>query len=359
MTMGMKILDRHIAQTVTQSCLLVMSVLLSAFTLLVFVEDLGDVGRGQYRLLDSCVYMALTLPRRVVDLAPTTALLGSLIGLGRLASGNELLTMQAGGVSPFRIAGAVLKTGALLMLAVLMLEEFVAPPADQLGLIQRNQAISDTGALQTERGFWSRDQRHVVNVRRVLHGKIPADIDIYEFDERGVLRTFTQAANANTEDPRGWLLSGVQQKVIGQGDVTARQLPSLLWESFLTLEQIGLLVFPAETLSISDLYHYIAYLRGTGHSVEIYELSFWQKISMPFSTGAMVLVAISFVFGPLRVATTGKRILAGAMTAMAFYLISKMIGHLAIVYDLNPVLTTMGPVAIFLALALWLFWRIR
>lgn len=355
----MKILDRYIGKAVSQSCVLVMSILLSAFTLLAFVEDLGDVGRGRYHLVDACVYMVLTLPRRMVELAPTAALLGSLIGLGRLASGNEILTMQAGGVSPFRIAGSVLKTGVLLILTVLMVEEFIAPPAEQSGLIQRNQAIANTGALQSERGFWSRDQLHVVNVRRVLHGKIPADIDIYELDEHGLLRTFTQAARANTEDPRGWLLDGVQQKIIGPADVEERELPALVWKSFLTLDQVGLLVFPAETLSISDLYHYVDYLQSTGHHAALYELSLWQKISMPFSTGAMILVAISFVFGPLRAATTGKRILAGAMTAMAFYIVTKMIGHLAIVYDLSPVLTTMGPVAVFLALAAWLLRRIR
>lgn len=336
-----------------------MSVLLSAFTLLAFVEDLGDVGRGEYRLVDSCIYMVLTLPRRLVELAPTAALLGSLIGLGRLASGNEILTMQAGGVSPFRIAGSVLKTGALLIVAVLMVEEFIAPPAEQAGLVARNQAIASTGALQSERGFWSRDQLHVVNIRRVLHGKIPADIDIYEFDEDGLLRSFTQATKANTENPRGWLLTGVQQKFVEGRVVEAQQLPSLVWASFLTLDQVGLLVFPAETLSITDLYHYVGYLRSTGHNSELYELSLWQKISMPFSTGAMILVAISFVFGPLRVATTGKRILTGAMVAVAFYIATKLIGHLAIVYDVSPILTTMGPVAVFLGLAAWLLQRIR
>lgn len=355
----MNTLDRYIGQAVSQSCMMVMSVLLSAFTLLAFVEDLGDVGRGQYRLIDSCIYMMLKLPRRMVELAPTAALLGSLIGLGRLASSNEILTMQAGGVSPFRIAGAVLKTGVLLILAVLLVEEFIAPPADQTGLIQRNQAIAETGALKSERGFWSRDHLHVVNVRRVLHGKIPADIDIYEFDETGLLRSFTQATTADTETPGGWLLTGVQQKSIGAEAVDERKLPALLWESFLTLDQIGLLVFPAETLSITDLYHYVDYLRSAGHNSELYELALWQKISMPFSTGAMILVAISFVFGPLRVATTGQRILAGAMIAVAFYIITKMIGHLAIVYDVSPVLTTMGPVAVFLVLGAWLLGRIR
>lgn len=355
----MNLFDRYIGKTVTQSCLLIMAVLLSAFTLVAFVEDLGDVGRGRYQLLDSGLYIGLTLPRRLVELAPAAALLGSLIGLGRLASGNELLTMQAGGVSPLRIAGSVLKTGALLIAAVLLIEEFIAPPAEQLGLVQRNQAISNSGGLQTERGFWSRDPRHVVNVRRVLHGKIPADIDIYEFDDGGALRTFTQAAKANAEDPQRWILTEVRQKRIRHGTVTERLLPSLSWESFLSLEQVAFLGFPPESLSISDLYHYITYLRGTGHNAEIYELSFWQKISMPFSTGAMILVAISFVFGPLRVSTAGQRILAGAMIAVAFYILTKMTGHLAIVYDVNPILTTMGPVALVLALALWLFQRIR
>ncbi len=354
----MRILDHYIRTKLGQGYLVVMCALVSAFTLLAFAEDLDDVGKGQYQLVDACAYMVLTLPRRMVDLAPIVGLLGSLMALGRLATGNELVAMRAVGVSAHRIAWSVIKTGALLMLAVVVLEEFVAPPLDQLALTQRSLAISQTGNLRTEHGFWSRDGFQFINVHRVLHGRIPADIDIYQFDEQGHLRVFTHASQANTEDPTQWLLTDVEQKVIDGQDVTAQSLSSLPWKSFLSPDQIGILVLPSETLSLSDLYEFARYLRERGQSTDQYELALWQMISMPVATGAMVLMSISFVFGPLRSATAGKRIMVGSIVGVAFHLASQIFGHFGVLYALNPALTTLAPPAAILGIALWLFRRV-
>ncbi len=94
----MRILDHYIRTKLGQGYLVVMCALVSAFTLLAFAEDLDDVGKGQYQLVDACVYMVLTLPRRMVDLAPIVGLLGSLRALGSLATWTELVAMRAVGV---------------------------------------------------------------------------------------------------------------------------------------------------------------------------------------------------------------------------------------------------------------------
>ena len=258
----MRILDRHIGARVVGGYLLVLVILLSVFSLLVFVDQLDDVGKGRYQIVDAVVFVLLTVPTRIIEVAPVTALLGSIIGLGKLASGSELIAMQAVGVSPVRIGWSVIRIGVLCMLIVVGSQEFVAPPADQLALSRRSQALSETGALRTGQGFWSRDGRHVINVRRVVHGQILSDIDIYQFDEQGQLRLFTQAKQADTKDSEQWVLMDVEQRVIGEQDVRTRHLPSLSWKSFLTPEQIGILVLPAETLSLSDLYQYIRLLTG-------------------------------------------------------------------------------------------------
>ncbi|MFB3061436.1 MAG: LptF/LptG family permease, partial [Candidatus Binatia bacterium] len=252
----------------------------------------------------------------------------------------------------------VIKTGALLMLAVIVLEEFVAPPLDQLALTQRSLAISQKGNLRTEHGFWSRDGLRFINVHQVLHGRIPADIDIYQFDEQGHLRVFTHARQANTEDPTQWLLTDVEQKVIDGQDVTAQSLSSLPWKSFLGPDQIGILVLPSETLSLSDLYQFVRYLREREQSTNQYELALWQMVSMPVATGAMVMMSISFVFGPLRSATAGKRIMVGSIVGVAFHLASQIFGHFGVLYALNPALTTLAPPAAILGIALWLFRRV-
>ena len=71
--------------------------LVAVFTIFAFVEELEDLGKGRYRLKDAALFILLTTPRRVIDLAPVTALLASLTALGALASGRELVAMQAAG----------------------------------------------------------------------------------------------------------------------------------------------------------------------------------------------------------------------------------------------------------------------
>ena len=150
----------------------------------------------------------------MVELSPAMALLGAVVGLGELAAGQELIAMQALGVSRARIAWSVLKTGLLLMLAGLGLQEFVAPKLDQLAFERRTQAISGMASTSTRQGVWSRNGQTVVHVRRVLSGRIPSEIEIYQFDDNGWLRFVAWAKQAVIEDSKRWVLHDVRQQII-------------------------------------------------------------------------------------------------------------------------------------------------
>ena len=119
-----------------------MLILVSAFSLIALVRELDSVGKGTYSASDAALYVLLTLPGWMVELAPAMALLGAIVGLGELAAGEELIVMQALSVSRARIAWSVLKTGLLVMLAVIGVQEFVAPKLNQLAFERRTQAIS-------------------------------------------------------------------------------------------------------------------------------------------------------------------------------------------------------------------------
>ena len=116
--------------------------------------------------------------------------------------------------------------------------------------------------------------------------------------------------------------------------------------------QVELLVLPVEILSLSALYQHVTYLKETGQNVEPLEMRLWQEFSMPLSTLVMVIVAIPFVFGPLREATAGKRILQGSLLGLPFILsaiswpISEPFLHL------SAALTVLSPIAVLCGLAL-------
>src|SRR5512144_873408 len=209
---SMRILDRYIARRVFRGYGLILVILISAFSLIALVRELDSVGKGTYKASDAALYVLLTLPGWMVELAPAMALLGAIVGLGELAAGEELTVMQALGVSRARIAWPVLKSGLLVMVAVMGVQEFVAPNLNQLAFERRTQAIS--GIESTRRGFWSRDGQRVVHVRRLLHGRIPSEIEIYQFDEKGWLRFVTWAKEAVIQNSNRWVLQDVRQQII-------------------------------------------------------------------------------------------------------------------------------------------------
>ncbi|WP_337287537.1 LPS export ABC transporter permease LptG [Candidatus Methylomirabilis sp.] len=353
----MSTIDRHIWLRVIRGYALMMAVLLSVFSLMAFVNELDSVGRGTYGLGDAFLNVLLTVPSRMIELAPATAMLGSIIGLGELASSHELIAMQALGTSPLRIGASVTVTGILLMIVVVGIQEWVAPSTDQLAYTLRIQAISKPEALHTRQGFWSRDGRQFIRVHQVLPDRVLSDVEIYEFDDHDRLRLVTWAARADPKDPHQWALIDVVQRTIDGEGVATKQLASLPWAGALTPAQVELLALPAEILSRSTLSQYIAFLKKTGQDVARLEIRLWQQLTMPLSTLMMVLAAIPFVLGPLRKATAGKRILHGSLLGAAFHLGSHSIAHLGAIWHLNAALTVLSPLAVLGGVTVWVYRR--
>ncbi len=84
----MRIFHRYLAGSLLRGYLPVLSILLAVFSLLAFVEELDQVGKGRYTLMGAGEVLLLTIPSRLVLLAPFIALLGSIMALGGLAHGR-------------------------------------------------------------------------------------------------------------------------------------------------------------------------------------------------------------------------------------------------------------------------------
>ncbi len=352
---SMRILDRYIATRVSRGYGLILVILVSAFSLIALVRELDSVGKGTYNASDAALYVLLTLPGWMVELAPAMALLGAIVGLGELAAGEELTVMQALGISRARIAWSVLKTGLLMMLAVMGVQQFVAPKLNQLAFERRTQAIS--GIESTRRGFWSRDGQRVVHVGRLLHGRIPSEIEIYQFDNTGGLRFVAWAKEAVIQNSNRWVLQDVRRQIITENKTLTERFAQLPWESPFTPEQITNIMLPVEMLSPSELYGYIQYLKRAGLAAERPELTLWQSISMPLSALAMVILAIPYVLGPMRQVSAGKRMLHGGLIGTTFHAGRQLTIQLGSLVHLPAPLLTLTPVAVMLGIAVWLYRR--
>ena len=100
------------------------------------VDETDDMSEG-YGFSNILVYVGYTVPRRVHEFVPFAALIGALIGLGRLATTSELVVMRAAGVSLTGIALMALKPALLVAAMGFSVGEFIAPHTEQLAMSYR------------------------------------------------------------------------------------------------------------------------------------------------------------------------------------------------------------------------------
>ena len=131
------------------------------------------------------------------------------------------------------------------------------------------------------------------------------------------------------------------------------------WNSKLTPQLLTVVVLEADDLSITGLYQYARYLMSQGLSYKVYLLSFWKKVFQPLATITMVIVAVSFIFGPLRSVTMGFRIMVGVVTGLLFNYSQELLGHVSIVFHVPPIFAAIIPVLLFLSVGVYILSRVK
>ena len=346
----MTLLERYIAAATLRALVLVSAGLTSLFSLLEFVDQLHDVGKGRYRLIDALFYVLLTAPARALQLMPSAILLASLFALGSLATRGELTAMRAGGLPPRRIVGSVFKLGVFAVIALFLMAEFVIPPAQQLAQAQRASRLSTAGAVRTGNSFWAQGNQQYLNVRQFADGNIPTDIYLYEFAASGELQTLIQADRAQVRPDGTWLLEEVSRKQFSGVRIDSDRLASLVWHPFLRPRQAVLLTLPPESMQPIELFQYVRDLERRHQPAGRYAQELWAKIDLPLAMAAMILIAAPFVFGPLRSRGTGQRMMIGTMIGIVFSLIQQITIYLGQLLNLSPALTETGPSVALMAL---------
>jgi lipopolysaccharide export system permease protein len=351
----MRKLDHYIISTVAASTLLVLMVVLSLDLVFGFIAELEEL-KNDYQVVEALQFIVTTLPRRIYDYLPMAAFIGSLVGLGALANSSELTVIRAAGVSTRRIVWSAMKPAIAVVIVGLFLGEYVAPYTEKIAQSQRAVAQGTGSSLGSKRGVWHREGNTFMHFNAVepngeLHG-----VTLFEYTNEGWLQSASFAKRA-IYHRGGWLLEDVNETVMTEMGSSVLNHNTLDWETELSPEVLGVLVIKPDNLSISGLYTYSSYLVEQGLNASIYLMSFWKKVLRPLTTAALVLVAISFVFGPLRSVTMGFRVFTGIIVGLIFKYMQDLLGPSSLVFGFDPVFATLSPIAISLVLGFYLLRR--
>jgi len=337
--------------------LLVMAIVLSLDFLFAFIGEMDEL-EVDYQVMDALLFILITLPRRIYDYLPLGAFMGCLVGLGALAKNSELVVIRAAGVSTGRIILSAMKPAIAVVCIGLILGEFVAPYTEKIAQ-SRKAILQGAGSnIVSNDGLWHREGSvfmhfNAVEPNGVLYG---VSLHFYDDAKQLVRSRFAKRAIFQREQ---WLLEDVTETQFKESKTEVSYAPVLVWETELSPSVLSVLIVKPDNLSISGLYTYAEYLSDQDLNAAEYMMAFWKKILQPVSTGVLVLVAISFVFGPLRSVTMGFRVFSGVVVGLLFKYIQDLLGPSSLVFGFNPIYATLIPVAICLLTGLWLLRRAR
>lgn len=342
----MKIYRQYIGKQIIVSILMVLLILLAIESFIELAQQLKDVGKGDFTLRLVGLVVPLMLLSKVYQLFPMAALIGSIIGLGRLASRHELIVMHSAGLSAWQITTSVLLSAILLTFLVVLPGESLAPYAFDVASTIKSHALSRGNTLKTDHGTWVRDGSNFIHIKTIASGSQWFGITRYYFDQQYELRIASFADRGEFRDGH-WQFYHVQQSKFASQQVSRETFDQQVWNLQLDPRMMGLIDTEPSQQSLPQLYNNVQFRKLSGQDAGPFEFAFWRRLMLPFATLVMIILAVPIVDGPLRSVTMGVRVVAGISVGFVFYMLNQFLGPMSLVYQVPPVLAAVMPVLVF------------
>ena len=335
-------LDGYIGRTVTVSILAVLMVILGLDVISAIVDQLGELEEG-YQFTNMLEYVLWTMPERMYSQLGFSALVGCMVGLGTLASTSELTVMRASGVSIGRIAWAVMKPVIAMIILGLLLAELVIPMTNQQANSLKAIAKGELEASGLEQGLWLHDGEEFVHFNAAMPGGTLFGITRYRFDAEHQLQRVVFSERGHFAGGQ-WELQNSRQTTLTPERAESSQDARSVWTSDISPDLFAMVVPLPSDLSPRNLWSYGKFLDRKGEESGRYWLAFWKKVLQPLTIAGLVMMAISFIFGPLREVTTGLRVFTGVIVGIVFQTMQDMLGPSSVVFGFPPFIAVMVPI---------------
>ncbi|NJN50810.1 MAG: LPS export ABC transporter permease LptG [Gammaproteobacteria bacterium] len=336
-------IDRYIAKVLLQTILVVLLAFVGLTAIFALVEELRD-GAAGYGFAIAAQYVAYTIPRRTYELVPYVVFLGTLVGLGSLASHSELTVLRASGMSVWRLFASAAMPALLVLTLSAALGEWGAPDAEEAGEAVKAHARQASERIKLRGGSWYREGGLFVNVDALDADGSLLGVRQYQLDDEHRLTAVRNARRARAEQD-GWMLEDVVESNLADDAVSARRYAERRWrmQASPTLLSTRTLVQPRK-LALSELAGQIDYMKREGLDSARHELAFWTKLLQPAATLSLTALALAFILGPLREVSMGSRLAVGVVAGLAFKYLQDLFGPMTMVYDLPAAVAVLLPI---------------
>jgi lipopolysaccharide export system permease protein len=347
------ILVRYINKEFFIGISMIMIGLISLFAFFDFIQEIGDLGKGSYGIIQAISFVILSIPGHIYEVVPLAVLIGSMYTIGQLSYNSELNVLRASGYSIKKIAWSLMYVGILFSFFTVLIGDFIAPhsekSAQQIKIISTNSSVSQ----EFSSGFWIKDGDNFVNIENVLPDSSLEQIHIYEFDENFNLRTIVDAKNGSFKNGE-WKLKDIKQTILDKDSVKTKTIESGSWKSLMRPEMMNALIISPQKMSSINLLKFINYLKKNNQKSTKFEVALWEKLIHPLMPLVMIIFAIPFGF--LQERSGGKffKMFVGIIIGIVYQILNTMIRHLSLLNDWQPFISSLIPTLIFLSIGIFL-----
>ena len=355
----MKIRDRYINKTLRNYTLVVLLIWLSIYSFFNFLGELNSIGQFDYTVLEAFKYIILQMPEVVYKQASPIILLGCVLGMGYLATTNQLVVLQVSGNSVLKLTALTVRTALIFVFMIIAFGEIFAPIASEEAEKGRAKALGQSFASQNQEGFWIREGGNYLNVEKNIDGNHFVGVTIIEVKSNKI----TSVVKSEDATFDGKSLKMDNTDIFSINDSTDIDEISLKernsYNKIVSFDQdlINSLKKEPDELTTRSLYKQIQFLSDNQLRSGIYKVELYKRALKPITLVAMILLAMLFVFGSTRDVTLGRKIFFGVSLGLSFEMLSRIGGSLALSLDFNPVMSVVLPTTVIMVVAITLLIR--
>jgi lipopolysaccharide export system permease protein len=356
----MTLLRAYLVGAVLRGVAAVLAVLVVVTSVMELVAQLNDVGTGDYGFQQAAAYIGLRIPRAIFATLPIAALIGALLSLGNLAVHRELIVMRASGVSSWQLLSAVGLAGFVLAVLMVLLGESLAPSLGAYAVEMRTRAMHEEVAAGNRQATWLREGDRIVSLRRQA-GDLGygSGVLLFELGPEQSLKQLARADSADVDENNRWVLANYAETSFEDGGVATRTERVSRESHGLNPDLLALSVVREDLLDTPSLVRYIDYLRANGLDAHRYLVAYWSRLANVASVVVMTVLALPFVFGGLRSAGAGARLLVGLIIGLTWYVAGEVFTSGGEVYGLDPLIIAWGPTVLLVLVTSVAFARVR
>jgi LPS export ABC transporter permease LptG/LPS export ABC transporter permease LptF len=363
-----RVLDRYVARLFLRVYALTFLVLVGIFYLEMFIDRSGSFFRGTTTTRMIVAYYWNSTPQLAYYSIPLAVLIATLVTIGILTRTSELIVMKACGVSLYRTVAPIVVAAAAGGLVVFLLQERVLALANRRAEALRHvmDGEPESSAERVSRTWTMGHDGTLYTFHRfdAARGEFER-LAIFEIDlGRWRLLRSTFASGATYEPRRDgpqnlWRVHDARVWEVSDADLARPAGPPA--SRLMALEPIA--YFRSETLdtelmSYNELRRYVTTLGQSGFNMAPHAVALQRKLSFPFVTLIMTLLAVPFGVAVGRHGTV-YGVGAGVLLAYAHWAASSVFAAVGTAGGLPPLPAAWVPDFLFGAVAGYLVLRVR